>query len=277
MAAVGLALVAALLLGLLDFACGRRARRTHPLVINLVIAGVSLAVVLPIALLLGGSAPSAGQTWHAARTGLAEALAGVVLFAALASAPMSLVAPVIAAAAIVPFGAGLIAGDTLQPVQVIAIAGGTAGLIAVTTTRNPVAQLRGRGLWLALVAMVLVGLALVAVDAANDVPWLWFLVFERGAMLLACGIAVVLVGSGRAGAKVDRELVGIALVSLMGLATVYAATHAGELAVVGVVISLCPAVTVGLAAAFLRERISLQQWIGGVGILASVAVLSAAS
>ncbi|MCZ0974726.1 hypothetical protein O1L55_32590 [Streptomyces albulus] len=131
MIALLLALGSSLAYGCADFLGGLGARKAHVLRTVLVAAPASLAVELVLWPILGASFTGASIGWGVA-SGVASAVAFVLLYRTLAIGPMNVLSPVTAlVSAALPVTVGLLQGEHL----------GLAGLV---------------GLPLALVAVVLV-------------------------------------------------------------------------------------------------------------------------
>jgi drug/metabolite transporter (DMT)-like permease len=110
--------------------------------------------------------------------------------------------------------------------------------------------------------------------ALGGIAPVWIIRVVVIAMLTA--LAAPLGQSIRLPASADWKIVAlIGFLDTGGLVAVARGAHGDQTAIVGVLSSLFSAVTVLLAWIFLRERLAASQWIGIVGILAGVALLSA--
>jgi drug/metabolite transporter (DMT)-like permease len=127
-----LALAASLLWGSSDFGGGLLSRHVNSLATVFVSQGFALLGLLalfPLARLHGGSYLLIGGA-----AGLAGSLALAAFYRALATAPMSLVAPISAAGAVIPVLLGLIRGESLGPLQA---AGILVALLGVVLASGP--------------------------------------------------------------------------------------------------------------------------------------------
>jgi drug/metabolite transporter (DMT)-like permease len=273
-----LALLAALAYGVSDFAGGmasRKATAVRVLVLSYPLGLVGLFALMPI---FGGTATTAGLAWGAV-SGLAGAGGVMLLYAGLAAGPMSVVAPLTAVcSAVVPVGAGLLAGERPAP---LAGLGALLALVAVAlVSREPAgvdAEVRvtGRAILLALLAGVFFGLYFVMLAAAGDDTGLWPLVTNRVVGSVVVVVAALVLGQlalpGR-GAWLLATSAG--LLDVVANVAYLLAARAGLLALVAVLTALYPAATVLLARVVLAERTSLVQRLGLVLAGASIALIA---
>ncbi|HXV92493.1 MAG TPA: EamA family transporter, partial [Pseudonocardia sp.] len=258
---------------------GLAARRAPVLVVT---AGAQLAgllTLLPAVALLGGQV-SAAAIGLGAVAGIGGASGLLLYLRGLAIGPMGVVAPLSAVVgAGMPLVAGLVAGERLGPVTVLALVVALAAILFATagTRSDPVA---GQGILFGLGAGVGFGLFFVALDATPDDSGLVPLLAGRVTSVLLLGLAVLaLLLRGRVPA--GPGLLGLAgLVVTSGVLDVVAnvlfllATRAGSLSVSGVVVSLYPVVVVFLARVVLRERLTGLQTTGVGLALAASALLA---
>jgi drug/metabolite transporter (DMT)-like permease len=127
------ALCAALLYGSADFLGGAAAKGAHVLSVVMISAGSGIAVLAVAAVLAGGPARSAGIGWGLG-AGIAGAVGLIILYAGLATGPMSVVSPVSAlVATVLPVGVALADGER-PGAQVYA--GALLCLIAIVTVSS---------------------------------------------------------------------------------------------------------------------------------------------
>lgn len=253
MNASALALGAAVAYGLADFAGGFATRRRSAWAV----AGWS-QVVGVLALVIGVwlvPAPEV-RTLDLVAGGIAGVF-GVIglglLYRSLADGQMALLTPVVAASGgALTVVAGLVVGDRLDAVDAIAIA---ATLVAVVLVASP-----GRGevpdrrpLLLAIGAGICFGLFYVAMAQTGEASGLWPLVPARVASI---GIAFVLAGPDRWPPVRDRFgwVVATGVLDMIANLFIVLAAQRGPLAIVGVLSSLHPVVTIAVAILWLRER-----------------------
>jgi drug/metabolite transporter (DMT)-like permease len=206
--------------------------------------------------------------------------AGLAAFyRALSLGTMSIVSPVVACGAVVPFAISLASGERPSG---LAVAGAVVALggavLASVEERRSESRDRTRAIALALVAAVALGLFVYFLGLGSRDGDALSTLF--GARVGSLSLLVLLASARRAPVTVPAGWLGA--VAAVGLADVtanalfaLASTH-GLLALVSVLGSLYPVVTVVLAHVLLGERLTRRQRLGVVAALAGVAVVSAA-
>src|SRR5207253_1458708 len=215
--------------------------------------------------------------------GLAAGVGGgaglAAFYRALSLGTMSVVSPLVACGAVVPFGIALATGE--RP-SAVALAGAVAALagavLASLEERRAAARERAQAVALAVVAAGALGLFIYFLGlGSREGDALSTLVGARvGSLALLVTVALVL----RAPLVVPRA--SVAAVAAVGLADVsanalfaFASGHA-LLSLVAVLGSLYPVVTVLLAHVLLGERLTRPQQLGVGVALAGVAAIAAA-
>lgn len=271
-----LALIAAVVYGVSDYAGGRASRRASPLVVT-VIAEISIfALLIVVVPATSTSTPDGADLAWGAAAGAAGTVGIIALYHALANGAMTVVAPITGVvSAVVPVAVGLAIGE--RP-SVLALAGVTmaivsvalvGGLVGVPHVRTPVS--------LAMVAVLsgaCFGLLFVFFDQAGDDSGMWPLLgarFASGPILVTAFIAT------RPHDRIDRRtaLVAMAVGVLAASANFFylLAARRGLLTVVAVVVAMYPASTVLLATLLDGERMRRPQVIGlAIAALALVLV-----
>ncbi|MCB1281241.1 MAG: EamA family transporter [Salinibacterium sp.] len=237
--------------------------------------------------------------------GVFAAVGMVTFYAALAIGPMSLLAPLIALIQTsIPVVVAAVTGQSLRPIAWVAV---VMALVATTlisvparaeTGHPPIERITARGGLLAVFAGITLGLSVVTLDIAPAESGVFpaFLDLAVGLVLLAPFLAVRrlrtsdtwLYGHPAASGTLPVEapsanpgpagpriwvLSGVGGVLLgIGNILLVVALHAGNLAVVAVLVSLYPLATVLLAWFVLKERISRVQFLG-VALAITAAVL----
>lgn len=239
----------------------------------------ALIILTVLAFCAGGELSGSAMLWGSL-SGIGSALGIWWFYAALAAGPISIVSPLTAILVSgVPVIAGLALGD--RP-SALAVAGIGAALVAVVLVSRGVTdedanphRFTAKVAWLTVGSGVAFGLSLVLIAPAPADSGLWPLVFVR---LAATGLVVVAAAfSGDLGTP-DRRTLQLAL--LVGVLDVIAniamlaALRGAMLSLAGVLISLYPAATVGLAIVVLKERVSRWQAVGMVLALAAVAMIA---
>ena len=274
-----LALMAAVGYGAADFVGGLTARRVSPWAIALAGQLAGGLAMLAVGLYLPGQARPADFAW-ALMAGLGSAVGTVFLYRGLARGRMGVVAPVSGVgAALVPVFVGVSLGERLGTLTWVGVLVALPGIYFVS---REVADGTGRS-WggIADGAMAGLGFGLLFV-ALGQVPE------SAGVLPLAAnqgvGAVFTLVAAGllrqawfprdRTGRRAAGWGAVGGLLGAAGTAAFLAATHSADLAVVGVLASLYPAVTVLLAATVLREPFRLSQGLGLLVCGASVGLVA---
>jgi drug/metabolite transporter (DMT)-like permease len=219
---------------------------------------------------------------HSFALGLLAGLGGgaglAAFYKALSLGTMSIVSPLVACGAVVPFGISLATGERPSGLAVLGavVALGGAVLASVEERRSESPE-RGRAIALAVVAAVALGLFVYFLGlGSRQGDALSTLV---GARVGSLGLLVVLAVALRAPLRVPRA--SLAAVAAVGIADVTAnalfalASGHGLLAIVSVLGSLYPVTTVLLAHVILGERLTGLQKAGVAAALAGFAAISA--
>jgi drug/metabolite transporter (DMT)-like permease len=281
MVALALALGASVAWGGSDFVAGLASRRM-PLLAVLVGSQVAgLVLLLGLLAITGKAPPPGGAAMAAAAAGVAELLGFAALYKGLAMGPMSVVAPISSAAALVPVTASVLTGA--RPSTAAAVGMGLVLMGAALAcsepesggVRHPGAILPGAAL--AVLAALCFGAFFVGMDsAAHEAGAVWAVALNRATSVSVLVFAVALmrprVGVGR------TDLAAVASVGLLDAAAnamfAFALTE-GLLSTVSVVGSLYPVTTVVLAVMVLDERLAPRQAAGVAMALAGIGLVSA--
>lgn len=298
-----LGLGASLFYGASDFLGAVMARRLTVLKASVGIYAAATTVV-GVALVIAPWSFSGQALWAGSVAGAFAAVGMVTFYAALAIGPMSLLAPLISLIqTAIPVVVAVALGQSLPPVAWAAVA---IAILATTLISVPagatVERISARGGLLALVSGVTLGLSVVALDTAPPASGLFpaFLDVGVGLLMIAPLLLVRRLRTGDGwlhgsldpdGALDSLDLLGdeaperqtagarvwamtAVAGALLGIGNILlvVALHAGNLAVVAVLVSLYPLATVLLAWAVLKERISLVQFFG-VALAITAAVM----
>lgn len=290
---VALALLSSLFYGSSDFLGALTARRLTVLKAS---TAIYLAATVAVALVVVPWTFSGQALWAGSVAGLFAVIGMVAFYAALAIGPMSLLAPLIALIqTAVPV---VVAAATGRPLGLLSwIAVGLA-LVATTLISVPADAVRrgaragritARAGLLALASGATLGLSVVSLDTApaNSGVFPAFLDIAVGLLVLLPLLAVRRLREGdgwlggaddlgsagaRAGAGAWAMAAAAGVLLGVGNILLVVALHAGNLAVVAVLVSLYPLATVLLAWAVLKERLSLPQ-VAGVALAIVAAVM----
>ncbi|OIH97667.1 hypothetical protein [Curtobacterium sp. MCBA15_001] len=153
MITVLLGLGGALVYGFADFLGGVASRRVRPVTVAAVAAAVGIVPLLAGLALFGGRFTMTGSLWGAVG-GLAGSVGVLLLYAALAIGPMSVLSPLTAVfAAVVPVVVAVARGTVLSPVAVGALVVAVVAVVLVASVRDPGgARVTARGVAAAAVA-----------------------------------------------------------------------------------------------------------------------------
>ena len=273
-----LALGSSLTGGASDFLGGTNSRRIGTLqwmfctqLISLMLAGGWVAIS-------GDPLPGLATVAAATGAGLGLMVALLAFFQAMVVGTISIVAPISATGVVIPIAAGLARGERPGAAQVLGIVAAIGGIALASRPRreHPAAPAES-GLGLALLAALGGGFFfwLMAPGSRHGVPW---------AMLIARMIPVLALGAALCirrkslrpalEARTARTILISALLSLVAVVLYAYATLHGQLAIVSVLGSLYPVVTVLLAYHVLGERVHRGQQVGITSVLVGVVLMS---
>lgn len=272
-----LALASSLLWGVGDFLGGTVTRRLPAVAVVGVSQALAWLVFAGVAAGTGEASvgmPASAWAWSAG-AGVAGLVGLLAFYTALAHGTMGVVAPLAGLGVVVPLAVGLAGGERPGAVQLVGVVLGVAGGV-LASGPELAGSAGGRAVGLALVAAAGFGLVFVFLArGSQDSP-----------LLTLVGMRTTSVAILAAAAFVRRSVGGVRRQDLPVLATIglldgganltYAvATTAGLLSLVAVLASLYPAVTVVMARAVHRERMSRVQDAGVVGAVLGVLLIAA--
>ncbi|HZT92761.1 MAG TPA: EamA family transporter [Gaiellaceae bacterium] len=275
--ALVLAVGSSVVWGVADFSGGSLTRRLPTLPVTVVSQSAGFVALLVAVAARGGLG---GRSFV---LGLLAGIGGgcglAAFYRALSLGTMSVVSPIAACSAVVPFAISLGSGE--RP-HALALAGAAAALVgavlASVEERRGATPERARAVLLALVAALALGVFVYFLGlGSREGDALSTLV---GARVGSLALLVALALAARQPLAVPRA--SFLAVAAVGLADVtanalfaYASGH-GLLALVSVLGSLYPVVTVLLAHVLLGERLTRAQQVGVAVALAGVAVIAGA-
>jgi drug/metabolite transporter (DMT)-like permease len=272
-----LALSGAVLWGVGDFLGGLAARRLAVLAVLAVSQAFGLAGVLVWVLLAGDAFPGVVELLPAAGAGVAGLVGLAALYRGLAIGAMGIVAPISAAAPVVPLVVDAAQGIVPSVLQWLGV--GLVGVGVVTLAREP-STTGGRrlahGAGLATLAALGFGAFFVGLDAGADESVPWAIVTVRStSVALALAAVAFTATSLRASPQLLLMLVGVGVFDTAANISVAFAATEGAIGIVAVLSALYPVVTVVLARLVLGERLSAARRAGGVLALAGAALVAA--
>jgi len=275
--AVVLALVASVGWGVSDFIGGLQTRRIHLLAVLAVTLPSGLLVLGPILAVRAEGPPGAGPLAWACLAGVSGAIGLGSLYQALAIGTMGIVAPITAAAPLVPVTVGLARGERPSALQTAGIAVAVVGVVLVGRERSPNRVRRlALGGGLALLAAAGFGTSFVALaETSKGDPYWGAFVVRLVTIALVAGAIAATRPAVRAAVRALPVLVVAGLLDATATTLYSVSTTYGLLSVVAVLTSLYSAVTVLLARAVLGERLAAIQLVGAAAALGGAALMAA--
>jgi uncharacterized membrane protein len=273
-----LALLSAGAYGTGDFAAGMAARRYSSGAVTLVSQTCGLIAAGIALLFFAGSGPAAAPLLWGALSGVGSAIGTFALYHGLSVGRMTVVATLSAViTAVIPVLVGLGLGNQLSVPAAVGI-GVAVPAIALVSWQPDHRRSGGDGLGALYGALAGLGFALllIALDRAGTRSGAWPLIPGQGVSVLlllpvaARGIA----DHGRPGRSAVRLMLGAGVLTGAGNLLYLAATGHGQLAVVAVLTSLYPAMTVILARLFLAEHWTRVQVMGLLSAALAVVLVS---
>jgi drug/metabolite transporter (DMT)-like permease len=276
-AAASLALASALAWGTADFWGGLLSRRLPALAVTVVSQLAGFAAVLVALAAVGGALE--GRSFE---LGLLAGLGGgaglAAYYRALALGTMSIVSPLAACGALVPFAISIATGERPSALGLAGAALALVGAVAVSLPerRSQVPE-RARAVVLAAGAALALGLFTYFLGlGSRDGSALSTLVGARvGSLAVLSAFALVVREPPRVGRRLLVPVAAVGLCDVGANALFAVASRHGLLALVSVLGSLYPVVTVLLARALLGERLGRLQWCAVVIALTGVSALAA--
>ena len=275
--ALSLALASSLVWGAADFSGGSLTRRLPAFAVTIVSQAAGFVVLL-VAVGVRGSLD--GRSFAlGAIAGLGGGAGLAAFYQALSLGTMSVVSPLVACGAIVPFTIAIATGERPSSLAVAGAAVALAGaVLASVEERRAESPERGQAVLLALVAALALGLFVYFLGLGSR---------EGDALSALVGARVGSLGLLLAAAVATRAPLGVPRTALwavaaVGLADVSAnalfalASGRGLLSLVSVLSSLYPVATVVLAHVLLGERLTRAQQLGIALAMVGVSAIAGA-
>ncbi len=277
MFAVGLSLVACFGWGIADFIGGFKSRQLS--VISVLILSNIFAVSTLIILVLAKGVLvriSTDLMWPVLG-GVMGLVAMLLLYKALSTGKMSVVAPISASGVILPVFWGLLSGEVPGDVQMIGAVCAVAGSILVGMVASESDKKSGQksGVGLAILAAIAIGFYFIVMDKSSQVDPGW------AALILRLTYAVLLMPVFFI-KKPDLTVKRIHIPALICMGSFDAlagyafvlATSVGLLSIVAVIGSLYPVVTIVLSVVFLKEKPTVVQLAGIILAISGICLIS---
>lgn len=269
-------MLAASAYGASDFVAGIGSRRASSGAVALLAQPMGLAAALVALLLWPAQPPSAGVVWWGVLSGVGGGLGTVMLYQGLAVGRMGVISPVSAVlTALIPVVVGLVTVSRPSVPVLVGLALAFPG-IALVSANSTAGSKRSSGVVYALLAGAGLGTMMVALDRAGTASGPWPLIPGQAVSVVV--VAPIVLWWARDTGIPWRAAGGPALAAgaLGGAANLLflASTGGGELAVVAVLTSLYPGVTVLLARVLLHERWRRLQQFGLVVCTVAVVLIT---
>lgn len=272
-----LALVSSLAWGSADFLGGQVSKRYAPFFVVGVSQAFGLVLMLVVATASGSwSAPGDWLGWSVLAS--LSGFTGLGLFyAAMATGAVGVVSPITALGSLGPIILGLFLGDQPSMVQYLGV---IVALVGVVLASGP--ELSGetgaRPVVLAIGATVLFGICLVAIAMGSRTSAVMTMTGMRlttVSIMAVAGVIALLTGRRQRppGPRDTGVMAAVGVLDVTANLFYGLATATGVLALVSVLGSVYPVVTVVLAWQFLGERLKGIQYVGVVLALGGVAAV----
>lgn len=270
-----LAAVSAVAFGTADFSGGKASRRADPIAVTVVSQILSIPLLLLLVVLVPGTPHPVDLGWGLL-AGVAGAGGVMLLYRALSTGMMAVVAPVTAiTAAVVPIVAGLV---TAHSPGTLALSGAGLAVVAIALVSlgegGVTGRVSSRVLGTALGAGLLFGIFFALLGQADEGAGMWPVLAVR---VSSIGFGLALAARTGVGLRLGRRVLGWAaaagLLDSAANALYLAAATRGHLSIVAAIASLYPASTVLLALGIDRERLRPAQ-LAGLGFAAGALVLA---
>jgi drug/metabolite transporter (DMT)-like permease len=238
-----------------------------------------LALAGLLALVPFVSLPTGPYLLTGAAAGVVATLSLAAFYRAMATAPMSLVAPITAGGTCIPVLVGLLRGEHLNAVRLLGIVVTLAGIVLASgpefRSRVPV---RRQALALSICAAIGFGVAYTLLALAAGTNVYGTLLSQRIGGLVVLAPIAARAGVLRGIRLSARRLAALAAVGgcdIVANGSYALAARSGNLSVAAVLASLYPVVTALLAQTILAERLRGVQAVGVCTALTGVLLLSA--
>jgi uncharacterized membrane protein len=233
------------------------------------IAGLAIAPVLAVT---GRNAVSTEVVVTALVCGALGGVGLVCFYQAMRDEAMGVIAPVTGVvAAGWPTTWGVVTGGRLHPVQYFGLLCGLSAIAMISLQSRTAATKRDVALAIMAGGCLGSGVILLNRSAAGGV---WTLVATRLAALTVVGIAAAITGTEWLPTRCWRMIVAVGLLDGMAVSAFIIASYGGTLAIIAVLASLYPAVTVLLARTVTNERLRRRQLLGAGLALAAVGLMA---
>jgi len=263
--------------GVADFVGGLLVRSFGVVAVSVVSQVAGLVALLGVIAATGATLERDGIA-----LGLASGFFGVVclsaFYAAMALGAMSVVSPLVACGAIIPFALGILRGEHLSELAIVGALVAVAGAALTSAPEHALRGARRTALFLALLAALTVGFYIYLLGLASKAGGPFSAVL--GARTCMVFVLIVVAARLRPALRLPaRSLLVVAAVGVSVTASLVlfsVAADRGLISVASILASLYPVVTVLLAHVFLAERLRAVQLVGVSLALGGIALLAGA-
>ena len=273
-----LAILSAVAYGTCDFGAGIASRRFAPGPVTAVVEVMGLVTAILATLFIAGGRPDQSVLFWGAVSGVGSGVGTLSLYRGLAVGRMSLVATVSAVLTVVlPVIVSVILGYRPGPLVWIGLVGSVPAIALVSWQGDSNSQGGARsGLLYGVVAGAAFAFLYIGLHHAGTGAGAWPLIpgLVVSSLLVAPFAVLGLRSGGRPSARTGAYMFGAGLLGGAGNLLFLASTGPGELAIVAVLSSMGPGVTVVLARVFLAEHWSRLQLVGLLLAVGAVALIS---
>ncbi|HEX9645215.1 MAG TPA: DMT family transporter [Acidimicrobiia bacterium] len=273
-----LALASAATFGIGDFFGGFASRRADPVRVTALAQVASVAVLVPLVLMVPAPQVTGVDMAWGAGGGLFGMIGVLGLYIGLGRGPMGVVAPITAVlSAVVPVGFGLATGERPAGLAYVGIVLGIVAIAVVSRGHAESGAVPRSAILSALVGGVGFGLFFIFLAQTHVDSGMWPLVGSRAVSIpVAAALAAVTTGGFRPEAAGFRFAVAAGLVDMTANGFFVAAGQRGLVSIASVLAALYPVGTVLLARIVLGERLARHQLVGVAVGVAAVAAIGAA-
>jgi drug/metabolite transporter (DMT)-like permease len=277
-------LAAAAFWGASDFLGGLATRKAHVVLVVALAHSLSLALLLLIAWATHTPPPAERYALWGLCAGAFGGLALILYYQALSLGEMGLTTAVTGLlTAVVPVAYSFVTQGPPKAIQLIGFVVAAAAIALIADA--PAGKPRPLGLGLAILAGLGFGVFLVVLKVSSSRGLVWQLIYSRVASATLAGVVVcwMLVRPGQDAWTWRKQVRGnqfawiagsAGVLEAMGSLLYMRAARDGRLDVAAVLASLYPAVTIVLAAWFLKERTTSNQALGMALALGAVVLVS---
>lgn len=258
------ALASALSGAIANVAAGAAARRVPPHFVLLVASPISLVLIIPVILIIGGSPTIASLVWGLI-AGVAAGLGLSLAFVALGRGPVGAVTASIASTSTVLLTiVGIASGDPVTPNRLLALTLCLLAIVLVTYVPGDTKRARFGGPALGVLVGIAFGTVVSAFAQVDKDEGLWPLLPARLVVVMVAIVVAVFVRRRQELRHASRDKVSFGLIALIVVVAIFdvaanvsvlIAFRFSDITTVALNASVSPIFAAILGAVFLRERL----------------------